>query len=90
MKEIYVVSKELRHPTHIRNVNLCGFNSEVQASVYCRNYLFDRSTLEDRTNNKIEMSEFDHCTEYSLYTNEYGLITLKVEKIPYIDPFQDC
>lgn len=88
IENVYVVSKRGRRPDGY--TNLRAFANEVQAAVYCRNYLLDRSTLEDRQNGDIEMSECGRSTFYSFYTNEYGLIELKFEKIPYVDPFQDC
>ena len=60
-----------------------AFSNEEEAKRFCINFLYNSSTLEDRTNNKIQIDEFPSHTEYSLYTNFYGEITLKIRPIAF-------
>ena len=77
MNKIYIVTRETRNGNVIER----AFSSKEKADVFCKNYLYNKSTLEDRTYNKIQI---DKCsfgtTDYSLYTSECGDITLTVKE----------
>lgn len=79
MNKICVVSKK----TKTGYVNLHAFSNIQEAETFCINYLYNNSTLEDRTYNKIEKSEFTGCTEFSLYTSQYGNIDLQIAEVRY-------
>jgi hypothetical protein len=57
------------------------FKNPKNAEKYVYDYLYENSTLEDRTYQKIQKSEYSHQTEYSLYTSEHGNITVTLKKI---------
>lgn len=79
MKEIYVVSQVKlgkRNEEFIRH----SFTDEEEARRFCINFLYNSSTVEDRTYNNIAIDDFPPYTEYSLYTNFYGEITLRIRK----------
>lgn len=82
MKEIFVVfqvklgkcnEEFMRH----------AFSDEEEAKRFCVNFLYRSSTLEDRTNGKIQIDDFPNYTEYSLYTNFYGELTLRIKKVAF-------
>ena len=75
IKEVYLVSNS-------KDYNSKVFKKPENAQKYVYDYLYDNSTFEDRTNQQIQKSEYDHHTEYSLYTTEYGDITVTLKKIP--------
>lgn len=78
MNRIYIVTRKTRNG----NVVERAFSSKEKADVFCKNYLYYKSTLEDRTYNRIQIDEYSGgFIEYSLYTNEFGEITLTVKKI---------
>ena len=74
IKEVYLV-------TNSKDYNSKVFKMPENAQKYVYDYLYENSTLEDRTYQKIQKSEYDHQTEYSLYTSEHGDITVTVKKI---------
>ena len=80
MEKIYLVSKNTRGRA---GVPLYAFSSMKKAETFCINYLYNHSTLEDRTYNKIEKIEYSSLTEFSLYTNEYGNIDLCISRVNY-------
>ena len=79
MGKICIVSKK----TKIGDVKLHAFSNMQDAETFCINYLYNNSTLEDRTYNKIEKSEFPSCTEFSLYTSQHGNIDLQIQEVCY-------
>ena len=74
IKEVYLV-------TNSKDYNSKVFRKPKNAQKYVYDYLYDNSTLEDRTNQQIQKSEYDHHTEYSLYTTKHGDITVTFKKI---------
>lgn len=74
IKEVYLV-------TNSKDYNSKVFKKPENAQKYVYDYLYENSTLEDRTYQKIQKSEYSHQTEYSLYTSEHGDITVTVKKI---------
>lgn len=74
IKEVYMVSNSKDYKTKI-------FKNPENAKKYVYDYLYENSTLEDRTYQKIQKSEYSHQTEYSLYTSEHGDITITLKKI---------
>lgn len=77
MEKIYAVTKTTRGG----RVTLHAFSSVEKAETFCINYLYNNSTLEDRTYNRIEKSEYTGFTEYSLYTAEHGSIDLGISEV---------
>ena len=73
LKEVYLVTNSKDYKSKI-------FKNPKKAERYVYDYLYDNSTLEDRTNQQIQKSEYDHHTEYSLYTTEHGDITVTIKK----------
>lgn len=78
MDKVYIVLREYNNKIKGYYVYRC-FVDEVAAKSFVINFLYQNSTLEDRTYNKINKVEFDNFTEYSLYTNFYGDITLRIQ-----------
>ena len=74
IKEVYIV-------TNSKDYNSRVFKKPENAQKYVYDYLYENSTLEDRTYQKIQKSEYSHQTEYSLYTSEHGDITVTLKKI---------
>lgn len=74
IKEVYIV-------TNSKDYNSKVFKKPENAQKYVYDYLYENSTLEDRTYQKIQKSEYSHQTEYSLYTSEYGDITVTLKRI---------
>lgn len=74
IKEVYIV-------TNSKDYNSKVFKKPENAQKYVYDYLYENSTLEDRTYQKIKKSEYSHQTEYSLYTSEHGDITVTLKKI---------
>lgn len=80
MERIYLISKNTRGRA---GVPLYAFSSLEKAETFCINYLYNHSTLEDRTYNKIEKIEYTGITEFSLYTNEHGSIDLQISPVSF-------
>ena len=74
VKEVYMVSNSKDYKSKI-------FKNPKNAEKYVYDYLYENSTLEDRTYQKIQKSEYSHQTEYSLYTSKHGDITVTIKKI---------
>ena len=74
IKEVYLV-------TNSKDYNSKVFKKPENAQKYVYDYLYENSTLEDRTYQKIQKSEYSNQTEYSLYTSEHGDITVTLKKI---------
>lgn len=74
IKEVYMVSNSKDYKSKV-------FKNPKNAEKYVYDYLYENSTLEDRTYQKIQKSEYSHQTEYSLYTSEHGDITVTLKKI---------
>lgn len=74
IKEVYLV-------TNSKDYNSKVFKKPENAQKYVYDYLYENSTLEDRTYQKIQKSEYDNQTEFSLYTSEHGDITVTLKKI---------
>lgn len=74
IQEVYMVSNSKDYKSKV-------FKNPKNAEKYVYDYLYDNSTLEDRTYQKIQKSEYSHQTEYSLYTSEHGDITVTLKKI---------
>lgn len=74
IKEVYIV-------TNSKDFNSKVFKKPENAKKYVYDYLYENSTLEDRTYQKIQKSEYDNHTEYSLYTSEHGDITVTLKRI---------
>lgn len=77
----YAIVREYRYPVTFSKV-LHVFKDKDKAINYIVDYLYNNSTMEDRQT-KVEINEFDHYTEYSLYTCEHGLITVRLEETYY-------
>lgn len=67
--------KRIEIPLHI-------FTNKYKAINYIVNYFYERSTVEDRQT-KTQIDEYDNHTEYSLYTSQYGNITLRLESVSF-------
>ena len=77
MKKIFIVSQvKLGKPNE--EFTRHAFTNEEEAKNFCINFLYNSSTFEDRTYNKIETRDYCNITEYSLYTNFYGEIVLRI------------
>lgn len=74
IQEVYMVSNSKDYKSKV-------FKNPKNAEKYVYDYLYENSTLEDRTYQKIQKSEYSHQTEYSLYTSEHGDITVTLKKI---------
>lgn len=74
IQEVYMVSNSKDYISKV-------FKNPKNAEQYVYDYLYENSTLEDRTYQKIQKSEYSHQTEYSLYTSEHGDITVTLKKI---------
>lgn len=79
MSKICIVSKK----TKTGYICLHAFSNMHEAETFCINHLYNNSTLEDRTYNRIEKSEFTNCTEFSLYTSQHGNIDLQITEVLY-------
>lgn len=82
MKEIFVVFQVKlgkRNEEFMRH----AFSDEEEANRFCINFLYNSSTLEDRHYNRIQKDEYCNLTEYSLYTNFYGELTLRIKKVAF-------
>ena len=87
--KIYLVSK----PSKSGDVLLQGFESQLDAERYCINYLYDKSTREDRNNsNGVQRTEYSGgYIDFYIYTNEFGNLTLTVKELPFKrEPFWNC
>lgn len=80
MKEVFVVN-QVKLGKRNEEFHRHAFSNEEEARRYCINFLYNSSTLEDRTNNKIEISDFPSHIEYSLFTSFYGEITLIIRNV---------
>lgn len=76
MDKIYVVS----YCHHLGLINLHAFTNEDKAESYAINYIYNRATRED-LESRIERDEFDRYKEFSLYTTQYGNVTVRVEAV---------
>lgn len=76
MRKIYIVS----YCHHRGLINLHAFTDESKAKSYATDYIYNRATRED-LESRIQVDEFDRHTEYSLYTTEYGNVTVRIERI---------
>lgn len=80
MKEIFVVNqvklnnRREEFPRH-------AFSSMEEAERFCDNFIYSNSTLEDRMNDKINIVDYHAYIEYSMFTNFYGLIELRIRKV---------
>lgn len=80
MKEVFVVNqvnldnRDKEFPKH-------AFSNIDEAERFCVNFLYSNSTLEDRQNDKIHKDDFYKYIEYSMYTNFYGELTLRIRKV---------
>lgn len=74
IQEVYMVSNSKDYKSKV-------FKNPKNAEKYVYDYFYENSTLEDRTYQKIQKSEYSHQTEYSLYTSEHGDITVTLKKI---------
>ena len=74
IQEVYMVSNSKDYKSKV-------FKNPKNAEKYVYDYLYENSTLEDRTYQKIQKSEYSHQTEYSLYTSEHGDITVILKNI---------
>ena len=74
IQEVYMVSNSKDYKSKV-------FKNPKNAEKYVYDYLYENSTLEDRTYQKIQKSEYSHQTEYSLYTSEHADITVTLKKI---------
>ena len=73
IQEVYMVSNSKDYKSKV-------FKNPKNAEKYVYDYLYENSTLEDRTYQRIQKSEYSHQTEYSLYTSEHGDITVTLKK----------
>lgn len=76
MKKIYIVS----YCHHLGLINLHAFTNQDKAESYAINYIYNRATREDLESH-IQRDEFDRYKEFSLYTTQYGDVTIRVEEI---------
>lgn len=76
MNKVFVVSKQSRYGT----IDLHAFTEKSKAANYAIDYIHRNSTLEDQQE-RIQKEEYSHYTEYYLYTQRYGIITLRVSEI---------
>lgn len=79
-KEIFVVS-QVKLGNRKEEFMRHAFSDIEEAKNFCINLLYRSSTMEDRHYNKIQVDDFPQYLEYSLYTNFYGEITLRIRKI---------
>jgi hypothetical protein len=79
MKEIFIVNqvklgkRNDEFPRH-------AFSTIEEADRFCVNFIYTNSTMEDRQNDKININDFYAYIEYSMFTNFYGQLTLRIRK----------
>ena len=80
MKEIFVVN-QVKLGKQNEEFHRHAFSDMEEAERFCINFLYNSSTLEDRHYNKVQIDDFPPYKQYSLYTNFYGEITLRIRKV---------
>lgn len=82
MKDIFVVN-QVKLGKINEEFHRHAFSDMEEAERFCINVLCNSSTLEDRHYNKIQIDGFASYKQYSLYTNFYGEITLRIRKVAF-------
>lgn len=80
MKEIFVVN-QVKLGKRNEEFPRYAFSNKEEAERFCDWFIYNNSTLEDRQNDKIHIADYHAYIEYSMYTNFYGELTLRIRKV---------